>query len=145
MQLSTDIIVGFPGETEEDFNATLQAMREADFAASFSFVYSDRPGAGACGYKDKIPRERALERLSRLQQWQDANTQRILQSLVGTKAEVLIEGASLKEKKTSLQGREAHGFSVNIPVSPERDAEIGAMVGVSVTGAGKHTLKGRLD
>jgi tRNA-2-methylthio-N6-dimethylallyladenosine synthase len=156
MQFSTDIIVGFPGETEADFSATLQAMREADFAASFSFVYSDRPGAKASEYNDKVPPKEALERLSRLQRWQDANTERILQGLVGTEAEVLIEGASRKAEKTALttmpnipniqniQGRDAYGFSVNIPVPQGRQIHIGEMVKVSISGAGRHTLKGSL-
>jgi tRNA-2-methylthio-N6-dimethylallyladenosine synthase len=145
IQLSTDIIVGFPGETEEDFSATMRAMREADFAASFSFVYSDRPGTKAGEYTDKVPREEALERLSRLQRWQDDNTRRILRSLVGAKAQVLIEEASLKKGHSNMRGRDAYGFSVHIPLRPGELINIGDMAQVRISEAGRHTLRGRLD
>lgn len=145
IQLSTDIIVGFPGETEEDFNATMQAMREADFAASFSFVYSDRPGTKAGGYTDKIPREEALERLSRLQRWQDDNTRRILRGLVGAKAQVLIEETSLKNGESNMRGRDAYGFSVHIPLRQGELLNIGDMADVRISGAGRHALRGCLD
>ena len=157
LQLSTDIIVGFPGETDEDFAATLAAMREADFAASFSFVYSDRPGAAAVKFADKVPHKVGLARLTQLQDWQNANSARILQDMVGTKAEVLIEGRSLldtpesdgteaapSEPAVSLHGRDAYGFSVNIPVPAGRSLQPGDLVEVKITGTGKHTLKGSL-
>ncbi|MDR2892228.1 MAG: tRNA (N6-isopentenyl adenosine(37)-C2)-methylthiotransferase MiaB [Deltaproteobacteria bacterium] len=178
LTLSTDIIVGFPGESEADFEQTMQAMRLADFAASFSFVYSDRPGAKACGFKDKVPHAEGLKRLGRLQSWQNENTARILQSRLGTPATVLIEGqsvlsqpaeslplqqsANITEENSenelpaspnssglpgliSLHGRDAHGFSVNVNLPPESKLAAGDLVDVIITGAGKHTLKARLD
>ena len=152
LQLSTDIIVGFPGETEKDFEATLEAMQRANFASSFSFVYSDRPGTRASKMEDKIPRAVGLERLARLQKWQDENTARILAGMVGSRARVLIEGGSLKPKMPgrerenlhSVHGRDEHGFSVNIPVQAENIPEPGQILYAEITGAGRHTLKGRV-
>ena len=92
--LTTDIIVGFPGESEEDFQATMDVMREAGFASSFSFVYSDRPGAKAVLLPGKVDRAAALERLSRLQEWQNQASNRILESMKGKTVEVLIEDRS---------------------------------------------------
>ena len=92
--LTTDIIVGFPGETEADFQETMRVMREVGFASSFSFVYSDRPGARAVLLPGKIERSIALERLSRLQAWQNQANDSILASMVGEKSVILIEGKS---------------------------------------------------
>lgn len=92
--LTTDIIVGFPGETEEDFQATMRMMQEVDFAASFSFVYSDRPHAKAVLLPGKVERQEALERLSRLQEWQNEANDRVLASQVGKTLTVLVEGRS---------------------------------------------------
>jgi tRNA-2-methylthio-N6-dimethylallyladenosine synthase len=167
IQLSTDIIVGFPGESEDDFAATLSAMRAADFAASFSFAYSDRPGAAASKFTDKVPHQVGLARLALLQDWQNANSARILQSLVGSEAEVLIEGQSLLPNRPDagpgdgpdagsddgqagelplmgLHGRDAYGFSVNVPLPPGRAPRPGELVKVKINGAGRHTLKGSL-
>lgn len=95
--LTTDIIVGFPGESEEDFQATMRLMQEADFAASFSFVYSDRPGTRALLLPDKVERSLALERLSRLQEWQNKANDRQLSSMVGKTVPVLFESRSRRD------------------------------------------------
>ncbi len=152
LQLSTDIIVGFPGEDEEDFEATLSAMQEADFAASFSFAYSDRPGARASQMPDKIPHKLALQRLARLQAWQDKNASRILEARTGSDTTVIIEGGSLKNEMPdnavahqSWHGKDPYGFSVNIAVPPERHIQAGDLVNVRITGTGRHTLKGELE
>lgn len=92
--LTTDIIVGFPGETEEDFQATMAMMREVGFASSFSFVYSDRPRAKATLLPGKIERAVALERLSRLQDWQNQASDRVLASMKGEECVILLEGKS---------------------------------------------------
>ena len=92
--LTTDIIVGFPGESEEDFQATMDMMREVGFASSFSFVYSDRPGARAALLPAKVERGLALERLSRLQEWQNQANDEVLASMIGRTVDVLIEGKS---------------------------------------------------
>lgn len=151
LQLSTDIIVGFPGEEEDDFNATMQAMQEADFSASFSFAYSDRPGTRASEMENKVPHKLALERLARLQDWQNRNASRILDAKLGETVRVLFEGASLKsampglnDEHQSWHGRDAHGFSVNVPVPAGRMLKPGDMADVKITGTGKHTLKGEI-
>lgn len=153
IQLSTDIITGFPGETEEDFQETLGAARAADFAASFSFAYSDRPGTKASKLEDKVPHKVALERLSRLQDWQNANASRILASRLGLTVDVLLEEPSLKpempsrpgsgaDSHISWHGRDMHGFSVNIPLPTGSPVKPGDIVTVKIVGCGKHTLKG---
>ena len=92
--LTTDIIVGFPGETEEDFQATMRVMRDVGFASSFSFVYSDRPRAKAVLLPDKVKRAVALERLSRLQEWQNNANEMVLASMKGEECVILLEGKS---------------------------------------------------
>ncbi|MDR2503780.1 MAG: tRNA (N6-isopentenyl adenosine(37)-C2)-methylthiotransferase MiaB [Deltaproteobacteria bacterium] len=144
IHISTDIIVGFPGENEQDFEDTLDAMQEADFCASFSFVYSDRPGTKAATMPDKIPPALALERLSRLQVWQNHNSARILEAMRGQSAHVLLEGPSLKNPASSWSGREAHDFAVNLYIPPAHGATTGDMLKVRITGSGKPTLKGEL-
>lgn len=94
MLLTTDIIVGFPGENEEDFQATMRIMREVGFASSFSFVYSDRPRARAALLPGKVERAVALERLARLQEWQNQATIALLASMKGKECVVLLEGKS---------------------------------------------------
>ncbi len=91
---TTDIITGFPGETEEDFAATMGMMRAVPFAASFSFVYSDRPGARAALLPGKVERAVALERLLRLQAWQNQASEDLLAAQVGTETVILVEGKS---------------------------------------------------
>jgi tRNA-2-methylthio-N6-dimethylallyladenosine synthase len=94
MALSTDVIVGFPGESEEDFQATMDVMREVGFVSSFSFVYSDRPGTRAASLPGKVDRRVALERLSRLQEWQNQASNEVLASMTGKTVAVLVEGKS---------------------------------------------------
>lgn len=148
LQLSTDIIVGFPGESEEDFQATLTAMQEADFCASFSFAYSDRPGTKAEGLPDKIPRPLALERLARLQAWQAANSARILAARVGSQAQVLVEGPSPRPAtqgdSLSWQGKDACGFTVHINAPHSLDIAPGALLTVKINGHSNHALLGTL-
>ena len=91
MTLSTDIIVGFPGETEADFEATMEMMRTVGYAASFSFIYSDRPGAKAVLLPGKIERSVSLERLGRLQAWQAEYTEGLLHQMHGSVVPVLLD------------------------------------------------------
>jgi tRNA-2-methylthio-N6-dimethylallyladenosine synthase len=92
--LTTDVIVGFPGETNEDFEDSMRLLERVGFAAAFSFVYSDRPGTRAAGLPDKVGRSTALERLARLQEYQDQVSQKLLQAQVGSDCIVLLEGRS---------------------------------------------------
>ena len=141
--LSTDIIVGFPGETEEDFQDTLNAMREADFATSFSFCYSDRPGTAATRLAGKIDEDTKAERLSRLQNWQTRRTAEILKSAIGRRTDILLESKSRmpSEKGFSWQGRDPWGFVVNVVLN-ENDMPdpAGRFLPVRITAAKKHSL-----
>lgn len=146
IQLSTDIIVGFPGETEQDFEDTLTAMRAVGFAASFSFCYSDRPGTRADMLPGKLDAAEKAARLARLQEWQNDYTEQCLRNMVGLHTMVLLDGMSRKPGMSpasgdevghdgaagtpggeSWQGRDPYGQLVNVvlPVRPERGPERG--------------------
>jgi tRNA-2-methylthio-N6-dimethylallyladenosine synthase len=147
LSLSTDLIVGFPGETEAEFTATLDAMRAAQFEASFSFAYSDRPGTRAAGMDDKLDPAMKLERLLRLQALQEELTARDLAARVGTAAEVLVEGESVKQDPASppfWRGHDAHGRVVNFSLAgPGPAGELaGRLVAVRILEAKKHSLRG---
>ncbi len=145
--LSTDVIVGFPGETEAEFAATLDLMEEAGFMSSFSFVYSDRPGTRASAMTDKVPREVGLERLERLQNAQDARSAAWLQSLVGKTTEILLEAPSPRQDlaladagecaETFWQGRDPWGDAVHVRLAAGAP---GLLTPVAITGAKKHSL-----
>lgn len=100
--LSSDIIVGFPGETEKDFEETLRIVKEVDFIASFSFCYSDRPGTRASAMTNKIPAEIQLERLKRLIAQQQEQEQTWLKTRENVETEVLLEAHSKKPKYSEI-------------------------------------------
>jgi tRNA-2-methylthio-N6-dimethylallyladenosine synthase len=146
--ISTDIIVGFPGETRDDFNQTLNLVRNARFMSSFSFCYSDRPGAYACNLPDKVPPEEALGRLEELQELQNALTGNWLAGRVGLHTDLLIEGPSRKNAPQnhdglSWQGRDDWSNTVNI-VLPEDCPGEGLYVPVVIQAARKHSLLAKL-
>ena len=95
--LSTDLIVGFPGETEEQFQETLDAVRAVNFMSSFSFCYSDRPGTAASRHTDKVEPAEKLRRLERLQALQEDLSSDWLKARVGCETDILLEGASRKQ------------------------------------------------
>jgi tRNA-2-methylthio-N6-dimethylallyladenosine synthase len=136
--LTTDLIVGFPGETEADFNQTLELMREAGFDQSFSFKYSPRPQTRAADFPDQVPEERKTERLSKLQAWQDKLTRQTLARLVGQEQEVLVEGRS-KRSPEELCGRLRSNQVVNFIGPGEL---LGCLTRVNITEAHPHSLKG---
>lgn len=141
--LSTDLIVGFPGETEEDFQDTLRAVREADFATSFSFCYSDRPGTAAAKFTDKIDEEVKADRLARLQSMQAQRTAEILESMVGKRTDILLENKSRMPSGNgfSWQGRDPWGFVVNVVLNESDTTEpVGRFLPVRLTAAKKHSL-----
>ncbi len=149
--LSTDIIVGFPGETEEDFQNTMSALKAMDCAFSFSFAYSDRPGTRAEKMPDKVDPAVAAERLARLQSWQNGNTEALLRARVGETCLMLAEDVSLPPPSTqktlpALQGKDERGVAVNVELAPEVNGEelIGRMLPVKIIAAGRHSLKGQL-
>ncbi|GAB4289181.1 MAG: tRNA (N6-isopentenyl adenosine(37)-C2)-methylthiotransferase MiaB [Thiohalomonadaceae bacterium] len=138
--LSSDFIVGFPGETEEDFQATLRMVEEIDFDHSFSFIYSPRPGTPAADLPDDVPLEVKKARLARLQQLINTNAQRISRQMVGTVQRVLVEGPSRKNAQ-ELTGRSENNRAVNFPGDA---ALIGQFADVRITAALPNSLRGEL-
>ncbi len=140
LSLSSDFIVGFPGETDDDFARLMKLIDEVGFDASFSFVYSPRPGTPAAALADATPPEVKRERLHRLQAAIDASAMRISESLVGSVQRLLVEGPSRKDE-TELMGRTECNRTVNFK-GPAR--LIGRMVDVSITGTNPHSLRGEV-
>ncbi len=138
--LTTDIIVGFPGETEEDFEETIKMLENVRYHEIFSFKYSDRPFTLAEKLSDKIPEEVKEKRLKMVHEVQERITREIYQSYVGKEVEVLVEGPS-KKSSNFLMGRTTTNVVVNFS-SPRLDLK-GALVKVLIEEAGKHSLKGR--
>jgi tRNA-2-methylthio-N6-dimethylallyladenosine synthase len=138
--LSSDFIVGFPGETDRDFEATMQLIEELGFDQSFSFLYSRRPGTPAAALPDDVPQEVKQARLERLQAHIDAHSRSISRAMVGTQQRVLVERPSKRDPR-QLAGRTANNRWVNFdgPVSL-----IGCFVDVVVTEAMPNSLRGRL-
>ncbi|HCU68693.1 MAG TPA: tRNA (N6-isopentenyl adenosine(37)-C2)-methylthiotransferase MiaB [Desulfomicrobium sp.] len=140
--LTTDIIVGFPGETQRDFEDTLELMRQVRYESSFSFKYSDRPGVRAEKMDFKVPEEEKARRLSVLQDLQNRITAEELESLVGAEVDVLVEGKSRMQNGEALfwRGRDGGGRIVNFP-SPLPELT-GKMIRVRILAAKKHSLTG---
>jgi tRNA-2-methylthio-N6-dimethylallyladenosine synthase len=140
ISLSSDFIVGFPGETERDFEDTLKLIRELDFDQSFSFIFSARPGTPAASLADDLPLEVKKDRLRRLQQLVDSQAARISRKMVGTTQRILVEGSSKKDKQ-QLAGRTENNRVVNFD-GPAHC--VGEFVEVVITEALSHSLRGRL-
>jgi tRNA-2-methylthio-N6-dimethylallyladenosine synthase len=143
LALSTDLIVGFPGESEADFQATLDMLERVGFESSFSFKYSDRPGVAAARMEPKVPEEVAAARLEHLQNLQNTLTKDCLEKCVGTQTVVLIEGPSRKQDAgaPSWRGRDPAGRTVNVAHDGGADLT-GKMVPVRLVEAKKHSLVG---
>ncbi|MDO5536068.1 MAG: tRNA (N6-isopentenyl adenosine(37)-C2)-methylthiotransferase MiaB [Desulfovibrionaceae bacterium] len=142
LALSTDLIVGFPGETEEEFQETLAMVRRCGFMSSFSFCYSDRPGTRASTFLDKIAAPVQLDRLQRLQALQDELTGEWLAGRVGQRTEVLVEQQSPKQgggAGVSWQGRDPYGALVHVALA-EGENPVGQVVPVTITSAFRHSL-----
>jgi tRNA-2-methylthio-N6-dimethylallyladenosine synthase len=138
--LASDFIVGFPGETEEDFQATMKLIEDVGFDASFSFLYSARPGTPAASMADETPAAIKSERLHRLQALIEAQAAAISAAMVGSVQKVLVEGPSRKDPR-ELAGRTDNNRVVNFPASPRL---IGQMVDVRITRALPHSLRGEV-
>jgi tRNA-2-methylthio-N6-dimethylallyladenosine synthase len=139
MTLSTDVIVGFCGETEDDFEATLSLVREIGFTSLFGFKYSPRPLTPALKLPDDVPEAKKSERLARLFEVAEGLTQAHLSSLVGTEQRVLVEGASKSGDR--VQGRTERNEIVHLEAPPGVEM-IGAIVLVEIARANKHSLEG---
>ncbi|PWG64112.1 tRNA (N6-isopentenyl adenosine(37)-C2)-methylthiotransferase MiaB [Sediminicurvatus halobius] len=140
LTLSSDFIVGFPGEMRQDFEDTMALVEEVGFDQSFSFIYSRRPGTPAAQLPDATPREEKKARLQRLQAVLDANGQRISEAMVGSEQSVLVDGVS-KKRSDEIAGRTENNRVVNFPGHPRL---IGRFVRVRITEALSHSLRGEL-
>jgi tRNA-2-methylthio-N6-dimethylallyladenosine synthase len=140
VSLSSDFIVGFPGETEADFAATLDLARDVGFDSSFVFIYSPRPGTPAADLPDVVPHAEKVERLQRLQTLIDAQAGAISERMVGSVERVLVEGPSARNP-AELAGRTANNRVVNF----QGDATLHhSYVAVRMTAALTHSLRGEL-
>ncbi|APR34584.1 tRNA (N6-isopentenyl adenosine(37)-C2)-methylthiotransferase MiaB [Paraburkholderia sp. SOS3] len=145
LSLSTDIIVGFPGETEEDFARTMALVHDMSYDTSFSFIYSPRPGTPAANLHDDTPREVKLQRLQHLQATIEENVARISEAMVGKIERILVERPARKDPTTELAGRTANNRVVNFPAPLESHARlIGQMIDVKIVRAYPHSLRGEL-
>ena len=140
ISISSDFIVGFPGETDSDFQATLDLIAEIGFDQSFSFIYSKRPGTPAASYPDEIQPEQKKQRLQLLQARINQQAQNISRSMTGSVQTVLVEGTSRKNPR-ELAGRTENNRVVNFPGAAEL---IGEMVSIKITRALPNSLRGEL-
>lgn len=139
MAITTDIIVGFPGETEKDFMDTMDVLNKVRFDSSYSFVFSPRPGTKAAEMKEELSGQQKLERLQILQKRQEEITSEVLDSWIGKEGEVLIDGPSAHDP-TRVQGRLSQNIIVNFSESIPH-AEPGQILKVKIAGRGRYTLK----
>ncbi|NVD98915.1 tRNA (N6-isopentenyl adenosine(37)-C2)-methylthiotransferase MiaB [Massilia sp. BJB1822] len=141
--VASDFIVGFPGETEEDFEAMMKLVRDVDFDNSFSFIFSKRPGTPAANLADDTPHEAKLARLQRLQALIDENTKRHSLAMVGSVQQVLVEGPS-KNGGSELQGRAGNTRTVLFDGGADGARLAGKMVDVRITESLSYSLRGEL-
>ncbi len=140
MAMSSDFIVGFPGETEDDFNKMMKLIDDIGFDNSFSFIFSPRPGTPAANLHDDTPHDVKLRRLQHLQGVINDNIKRISESRLGTVQRILVEGAS-KRDATELMGRTECNRVVNFVGQPRL---VGQLVDVRVTETRSYTLRGEV-
>ena len=138
--LSSDFIVGFPGETDDDFARLMKLIEDVGYDNSFSFIFSPRPGTPAANLPDDTPYEVKLRRLQQVQAAIDGNMRRISESLVGTVQRILVEGPSRKDPQ-ELAGRTECNRMVNFK-GPQR--LVGQLADVRVTTATSHALRGEV-
>ena len=138
--LSTDLIVGFPGETEKDFEDTLSLCREIGFSSAFTFIYSKRSGTPAAGMPDQVPASVKKERIMRLINVVEEGAQRVSEGYLNNEYEVLVESLS-RRSGSMLSGRTSCGRTVTFKGDPSL---IGSFVNVRITQIKKNTLAGEL-
>jgi tRNA-2-methylthio-N6-dimethylallyladenosine synthase len=139
--VSSDFIVGFPGETDADFDAMMRFIDDVGFDNSFSFLYSPRPGTPAAALPMDIPLEVRKERLQRLQTRIDEHTRRYNNAMVGTTQRVLVEGYSQKNPG-EMQGRTDGNRVVHIAPSDKAPLSIGEFADIAITDATNYALRG---
>ncbi len=136
--LTTDIIVGFPGETEAQFEDTLSLVRQVGYDSAFTFIYSPRPGTKAAKMTDQVPADVAQARLEQLLKAQEAAQAEVQKRFLGMEEEVLVESLSRRSDK-AVSGKGLHGVSVTFPGT---EADIGQIVRVRITECANNTLRG---
>jgi tRNA-2-methylthio-N6-dimethylallyladenosine synthase len=147
ISMSSDFIVGFPGETEDDFNKMMKLIEDIGFDSSFSFIFSPRPGTPAANLADDTPHEVKLKRLQHLQATIEANVRRISASREGTVQRILVEGPSRRPGKdgaAELMGRTECNRIVNFDGGPNGARLVGQMIDVRITQALPHSLRGEV-
>ncbi|MFC5569617.1 MiaB/RimO family radical SAM methylthiotransferase [Lysobacter yangpyeongensis] len=140
ISISSDFIVGFPGETDADFEKTMKLIEDVGFDQSFSFIYSRRPGTPAADLEDTVSSEEKHARLSRLQATINAKAREISEAMVGSVQKVLVEGPS-KKNPNELTGKTENMRSVNFPGHPRL---VGQFVDIVITEAMSNSLRGRV-
>ena len=144
ISISSDFIIGFPGETEDDFERTMKLIEDVQFDGSFSFIYSRRPGTPAASLIDDTPYEAKLKRLHRMQKALNAQMHAVSNAMIGSTQRVLVEGASRKND-LELMGRTDNNRVVNFPViGNDAMRLVGKFVDVEITGVSHYTLRGEI-
>jgi tRNA-2-methylthio-N6-dimethylallyladenosine synthase len=142
--ITGDMIVGFPGETDDDFNETMSLVAEVEYDGLYIFKYSPRPRTPAAAYADSIPEEVKTERFLRLQELQDRIQRRRYERYLGRTVEVLVEGTSSRSS-SDYTGHTRCNKVVNFPIaSPRGSEEFGKLVNVNITGVKSHSLYGEI-
>ncbi len=144
ISISSDFIIGFPGETEDDFERTMKLIDDVQFDGSFSFIYSRRPGTPAASLIDDTPYEVKLMHLHRMQKVLDTQMHAVSNAMIGSTQRLLVEGSSRKDTN-ELMGRTDNNRVVNFPVIG-KDAMrlVGKFVDVVITGVSHYTLRGEI-
>jgi tRNA-2-methylthio-N6-dimethylallyladenosine synthase len=148
ISITGDLIVGFPGETDDDFNETMSLVAEVEYDGLYIFKYSPRPMTPAAAYADSIPEEVKTERFLRLQELQDRVQRRRYERYLGRTVEVLVEGISSRSS-SDYTGHTRCNKVVNFPVATPRDSiisyeDLGRLVNVKITGVKSHSLYGEM-
>ncbi|WP_442781976.1 tRNA (N6-isopentenyl adenosine(37)-C2)-methylthiotransferase MiaB [Collimonas fungivorans] len=141
--ISSDFIVGFPGETDADFEALMKLITDIGYDNSFSFIFSPRPGTPAANLEDDTPHEVKLKRLQHLQATVEANMAKISAAMVGSVQRILVEGPS-KKNTAELQGRTENNRVVNFNAGPNGARLIGELIDVTITETLTYTLRGEI-
>jgi tRNA-2-methylthio-N6-dimethylallyladenosine synthase len=143
ISVSSDFIIGFPGETDADFEALMKLIDDIGFDNSFSFIFSPRPGTPAANLQDETPQEVKLKRLQRLQAVINDNVKRFGDEMVGTVQRILVEGPSKRDPQ-EMQGRTENNRVVNFDGGPNAARLIGQMLDLRITQSFAYTLRGEI-
>jgi tRNA-2-methylthio-N6-dimethylallyladenosine synthase len=144
LAVTTDIIVGFPGETDEDFERTLEVVDAASYDAAYTFVFSPRPGTAAAGMVDDfVPAEVVRERFARLEDLVKRHAEQHHAARVGRVEEILVEGPSKKDPAV-VSGRTRQNKLVHVASRPDAPLSAGTFADVRITAAADHWLRGEL-